>query len=329
MKAPADWYEHFFSGLAVEFWRAVVPETATAEEAAFLWKHLSLYPGKRVLDVPCGHGRLSIPLAAKGCAVTGVDISEEFLRAAEDGARAAGVSLVWRRSDMRALPRIAAFDAAFAWAQLGYLDDAARPSSPRWRRWCPRALVWISGRRPRRSSPEAHLEAEIGASDSPRKLMTFFRPHREPHDPTDGRKGEKPSQRVYSEHVQRMLVKAGLRFSRHSSSSGVARLGGSGCSSWRRREERASVYQRNDADRAPAAFERDEAEVAGLDREVGQDQRPDQVQNQVRQRLGAKLAGLLRGERRQDHGGTHQGNGLSDHRGPPFAFETGGQARRP
>jgi SAM-dependent methyltransferase len=125
MTAPRDWYETFFAGLAVEFWRVVVPDAATLEEAGFLWTHLSLFPGARVLDVPCGHGRLSLPLAAKGCAVTGVDISKEFLRAAKDGAKAAGVSVEWLRSDMRRLPWKAEFDAAYCMGNsFGYLDDA-------------------------------------------------------------------------------------------------------------------------------------------------------------------------------------------------------------
>ncbi len=124
-KAPSNWFEGFFSGLAVEFWRVVVPEAVTAEEAAFLWKHLALSPGGRVLDVPCGHGRLSLPLSARGCAVTGVDLSPEFLKAAEDASRRAGLVVAWRRSDMRSLPWRARFDAAFCMGNsFGYLDDA-------------------------------------------------------------------------------------------------------------------------------------------------------------------------------------------------------------
>jgi SAM-dependent methyltransferase len=126
-KAPLDWFERFFAGLAVEFWRVVVPEQATAEEAAFLWKHLALSPGARVLDVPCGHGRLSVPLAALGCAVTGVDLSREFLKAARDASHGEppGASIVWHRSDMRRLPWRGSFDAAFCMGNsFGYLDDA-------------------------------------------------------------------------------------------------------------------------------------------------------------------------------------------------------------
>ena len=123
--APVNWFQDFFAGLAVEFWRVVVPEAATAEEVAFLWKHLALSPGGRVLDVPCGHGRLSQPLAARGCAVTGVDLSREFLKAAGEESRRAGLSIDWRRSDMRRLPFRGSFDAAFCMGNsFGYLEHA-------------------------------------------------------------------------------------------------------------------------------------------------------------------------------------------------------------
>ena len=54
-----DWWKHFFSGLAVDFWRTVVPPEATRADVDFLWTHLRLAPGARVLDVPCGAGRLT------------------------------------------------------------------------------------------------------------------------------------------------------------------------------------------------------------------------------------------------------------------------------
>jgi SAM-dependent methyltransferase len=125
MKAPSNWFESFFSGLAVDFWKAVIPEEATAEDVEFLWKHLGLSAGWRVLDVPCGAGRLTIPLAARGCAMTGVDISEQFLEAAREGAAERGVSADWRRTDMTALDWKGEFDAAFCFGNsFGYLDDA-------------------------------------------------------------------------------------------------------------------------------------------------------------------------------------------------------------
>ncbi len=102
-----------------------MPEEATAEDAAFLWKHLGLAAGSRVLDVPCGAGRLTRPLARRGCSMSGVDISSDFLDAArEDGATERG-PIDFRQADMRDLPRDGAFDAAFCFGNsFGYLDDA-------------------------------------------------------------------------------------------------------------------------------------------------------------------------------------------------------------
>lgn len=123
--APTDWWRDFFEGLAVEFWRVAVPEEATRRETDFLWKHLALTPGARVLDVPCGAGRLAIPLARRGARVTGVDASEECLAAAREDAARAAVTVEWIQADMRALPRGAAWDAVVCFGNsFGYLDDA-------------------------------------------------------------------------------------------------------------------------------------------------------------------------------------------------------------
>jgi len=127
VKAPGDWWKTFFDGLAVEFWQAVIPEEATAEDAAFLWKHLELEAGSRVLDVPCGSGRLTRPLAAGGCAMTGVDISEPSLRAARESGPAGNPHrpIEYRQAEMRDLPWTGEFDAAFCFGNsFGYLDDA-------------------------------------------------------------------------------------------------------------------------------------------------------------------------------------------------------------
>jgi SAM-dependent methyltransferase len=86
---------------------------------------LKLAPGARVLDVPCGAGRLTLPLAERGCATTGVDISNEFVDAARGDANARGLSASFVQADMRSLPRRAVFDAAFCFGNsFGYLDDA-------------------------------------------------------------------------------------------------------------------------------------------------------------------------------------------------------------
>lgn len=119
-----EWWKDFFSGLVVEFWRAAVPPDVTQAEADFLAKHLDLVPGARVLDVPCGDGRLALALAARGCRLTGVDISSDFLDAARASTRERGLEVEWRQSDMRDLPWSNEFDAAFcAGSSFGFFDD--------------------------------------------------------------------------------------------------------------------------------------------------------------------------------------------------------------
>jgi SAM-dependent methyltransferase len=126
MNARPDWWKDFFSGLVVDFWREALPAEVTKAEVAFLKRQLDLSPGARVLDVPCGHGRLAIELAADGLDVTGVDLSPELLESAREAASRRGVSdrTAWRLADMRDLPTDARFEAAFCMGgSFGYLGD--------------------------------------------------------------------------------------------------------------------------------------------------------------------------------------------------------------
>ena len=120
-----EWWRDFFGGLVVEFWRAAMTPDATRAEADFLERRLGLVPGSRVLDVPCGDGRLALALAERGCRVTGVDISREFLEAGSARAKERGLEVTWRQAEMRDLPWRGEFDAAYcAGSSFGYLDDA-------------------------------------------------------------------------------------------------------------------------------------------------------------------------------------------------------------
>jgi SAM-dependent methyltransferase len=84
---------------------------------------LGVAPGAEILDVPCGAGRLALPLAERGYRLTGVDWSREFLDHAQ--ARDTSRRVTWERRDMRDLPWRGRFDAAFcAGNSFGYLDDA-------------------------------------------------------------------------------------------------------------------------------------------------------------------------------------------------------------
>jgi SAM-dependent methyltransferase len=59
--------------------------------------------GNPVLELCCGTGRLTIPLARDGVEIEGVDLSASMLDRAAEKAAAAGLDLVLTRGDMRSL----------------------------------------------------------------------------------------------------------------------------------------------------------------------------------------------------------------------------------
>ncbi len=82
---------------------------------------LGLEPGDSLLDAPCGHGRISNRLAARGVTVVGVDASGRFLELARDGAPE---EIEYHQGDLRSLPVVGPFDAALSWfTSFGYFDD--------------------------------------------------------------------------------------------------------------------------------------------------------------------------------------------------------------
>jgi SAM-dependent methyltransferase len=122
--AAESWWSTFFSGAALEVWRRAHPREENRAEAGDIARILRLERGERVLDVPCGDGRLALELAARELCVRGVDASEELLTEARRCAVERGLPLELLRCDMRELPGHGAFDAAFCVGHsFGYFDD--------------------------------------------------------------------------------------------------------------------------------------------------------------------------------------------------------------
>ena len=82
-----------------------------------------LAPGSKVLDAGCGLGRIAVELAALGLDVTGVDIIQSELDAAQDSAQAEGVELTLVNHDLRTFHAPNQFDCAVnLYTSFGYCD---------------------------------------------------------------------------------------------------------------------------------------------------------------------------------------------------------------
>src|ERR1044072_6185299 len=119
-----NWWENFFHGVALDFWRAAISDEQTHAEADFINHELQLPVGSAILDVPCGNGRLAIELAAFGFDLTAVDIATEFVAEAKANSAARNVAVDWQNLDMRKLDWTNKFDGAFCFGNsFGYLED--------------------------------------------------------------------------------------------------------------------------------------------------------------------------------------------------------------
>jgi SAM-dependent methyltransferase len=187
MSAANDWWRTFFHGTVAEAWLAATTEEQTQQEADFVQKTLQVPPPARLLDVPCGGGRHSLALAARGFTMTAVDISPTFLEAARSKAAAGPWEVSWEQRDMRDLPWPASFDGAFCLGNsFGYYDDAgneafvaavARALKPgarflldtsylvegllpvlKEREWYPGDILWLADRRYDPADGRLHVE---------------------------------------------------------------------------------------------------------------------------------------------------------------------------
>ncbi|MCH8076650.1 MAG: methyltransferase domain-containing protein [SAR324 cluster bacterium] len=125
-----DWTDDYFQGLALEAWENENSPEKTRADADFLLDALDAGLGTgpaRLLDVPCGDGRLALELARRGYKVTAVDRDAAQLATAknmasrEKAARQEKLSIQWRRADMRRLRFRGGFDGAFCFGNsFGY-----------------------------------------------------------------------------------------------------------------------------------------------------------------------------------------------------------------
>jgi SAM-dependent methyltransferase len=118
-----DWWKHYFP-VAAEAQIDGAALRDNAGEASWVAACLRVNAGEKLLDVPCGEGRLSREFAKRGFHVTGVDITPELLEVGRAKAAQQQLTIVFEQRDMRDLPWDGIFDGAFCYfGSFGYFDD--------------------------------------------------------------------------------------------------------------------------------------------------------------------------------------------------------------
>lgn len=122
--ARPEWFETFFDGLYGRILGGRAHERRAPREAALVKRALRLRRGQRVLDCPCGLGRISRELARLGLNVTGADLTSAYIRSARRRAARRGLTVRLVQSDMRELPFAGEFHAVVNWfSSFGYFDE--------------------------------------------------------------------------------------------------------------------------------------------------------------------------------------------------------------
>lgn len=97
----------------------------TVCQVDFLIEKLELSGGERILDLACGFGRHSLEFARRGFPVTGIDITEAFIKDAQNQARREGLNTRFLQMDIRDAAFAEEFDVVLNLADgaIGYLED--------------------------------------------------------------------------------------------------------------------------------------------------------------------------------------------------------------
>lgn len=99
-----EWWQELFDDTYLALWAHKLTTERTTQEAAGIQEILKLPADTPVLDLACGQGRLTVPLAQGGWQMTGLDYSPVLLARAQAAAVEAGVTISWHQADMRTLP---------------------------------------------------------------------------------------------------------------------------------------------------------------------------------------------------------------------------------
>lgn len=114
--STGEWWSDFFDDEYLRLWGPTLSDERSDAEADGVWTLLGLEKGSRVLDAPCGFGRLSRRIAARGGEVLGVDRSQRMI-----GEAGAYPGVRYLKHDLREALSEDGFDAAYnVFSSIGY-----------------------------------------------------------------------------------------------------------------------------------------------------------------------------------------------------------------
>lgn len=120
-RMESDWYRKIWTlDIQDQSWVA-----DTQRQVDFIIRVLNLTEKERILDLACGFGRHSLELARRGYAVTGVDITAEYVSYASEQARKEGLNANFICADVRESNFCSEFDVVLNMADgaIGYLEN--------------------------------------------------------------------------------------------------------------------------------------------------------------------------------------------------------------
>ncbi len=121
--SPSEWFASWFDSTHYHRLYAHRDECEATALIDRLIEQLQPRHGAAVLDLGCGTGRHARHMAARGCDVTGIDLSTESLALAR---RRLGANVRWMRQDMRQPFGTEAFEYVFSlFTSFGYFEDRA------------------------------------------------------------------------------------------------------------------------------------------------------------------------------------------------------------
>ncbi len=117
-------FEATFGDDYLYFYEESIDDAHSDADTAEILHLLDLPKGSKILDAPCGHGRIARRLANAGMVVTGVDLTSAYIEQARADPLIVPSRVDYIVGDVRELPLEGPFDAVVCWLNsFGYYDD--------------------------------------------------------------------------------------------------------------------------------------------------------------------------------------------------------------